>query len=123
HPERPIHRGGHPKGNRGVQILRRRFVQGLRAYASSTWCLDELAQIVDHQSGDDRALPVFYHLSPSGVSDLSSGCYKRDLDRHKEKFTYVRVNRWRLALKSIADIAGWVLSDHQYVLVLLTTKK
>ncbi|CAI0552443.1 unnamed protein product [Linum tenue] len=84
-----------------------------KGYASSTWCLDELVSWLRY----DRALPVFYHLPPSGVSDLSSGCYKRDLDRHKEKFTYVRVNRWRLALKSIADIAGWVLSDHQYVLV------
>ena len=37
-------------------------------YASSTFCLDELAKILECFKGEDRlVLPVFYHVDPSDV--------------------------------------------------------
>ncbi|CAL1414243.1 unnamed protein product [Linum trigynum] len=77
-------------------------------YASSKWCLDELVHIMRCCTSTSRAghvaIPIFYHLSPEEVS----GCYKEDLDRHKRRHTYERVDGWLRALAWIAGISGWV---------------
>ena len=36
-------------------------------YASSTWCLDELAKIVECKKNDQLVEPVFYNIDPSEV--------------------------------------------------------
>ncbi|GLT71757.1 hypothetical protein SLA2020_437540 [Shorea laevis] len=40
-------------------------------YASSTWCLEELAKIVEcMKEGRMKVMPIFYHVDPSDVRHL-----------------------------------------------------
>ncbi|CAL1393468.1 unnamed protein product [Linum trigynum] len=95
-----------------------------RNYASSAWCLDELVKIMRCSSrdnhngggggGNNTTFPIFYHLSPDDVSDV--GCYyKDDFDRHKRRYTYERVDGWIQALAWVVGVAGWVVTNLQYV--------
>ncbi|CAI0628509.1 unnamed protein product [Linum tenue] len=85
-----------------------------RNYASSEWCLDELVTITRCCSSTAAvsrrhvAIPVFYHLSPEEVFS-GGGCYKEDLDQHKSRFTYDRVDGWLQALAWIVHISGWMV--------------
>ncbi|KAJ0075244.1 hypothetical protein Patl1_34527 [Pistacia atlantica] len=52
-----------------------------RNYASSTWCLDELVEIVDCLDVDKHlaVVPAFYDINPSGVKVASlSGWHLKD---------------------------------------------
>ncbi|CAN1223659.1 Disease resistance protein RPV1 [Linum perenne] len=97
---------------RAIEESKMSIVVLSRGYASSEWCLDELVKIMQtmrEKKGRHYAFPVFYKITPDQVSDLSSGCYKDQFDRHKRRFSYHRVDSWRQALTSIADISGWIL--------------
>ena len=70
-------------------------------YASSSWCLDELAHIVKCKNEIGlEVVPVFYHVNPSDV-------------RHKECFKDCpeKVETWRDALREVANLSGWDLQD------------
>ncbi|MED6111125.1 hypothetical protein PIB30_049633 [Stylosanthes scabra] len=55
-------------------------------YASSTWCLQELANIADCiQETGQCVLPVFYDVSPSEVRK-QSGNYDSAFKEHEERF-------------------------------------
>ena len=53
-------------------------------YASSTWCLDELAKIVECKNNDQLVRPVFYNVSPSEVRN-QKGKYGKALSKHEKK--------------------------------------
>ncbi|KAI3776438.1 hypothetical protein L1987_46220 [Smallanthus sonchifolius] len=83
-----------------------------KRYADSSWCLDELAKIMECQDQmGQKVLPVFYHVDPSDVRGQ-----KRDFatasEQHEERFKRVmdRVNNWRKALTTTANISGWHIS-------------
>ncbi|XP_072069225.1 TMV resistance protein N isoform X2 [Arachis hypogaea] len=85
-------------------------------YASSTWCLQELAQIADCiQIPGHRVLPVFYNVSPSEVRK-QSGNYEKAFMEHEERFKddaemMEQVLRWRAALTQVANLSGWDVKD------------
>ncbi|XP_061350521.1 disease resistance protein RUN1-like [Gastrolobium bilobum] len=86
-------------------------------YASSTWCLRELAKILDcvQVSGKRRVLPVFYDVDPSEVRK-QSGNYEKAFVEHEERFKedsdmMVEVKRWRRDLTEIANLSGWDVRD------------
>ena len=54
-------------------------------YASSTWCLDELAKIVECKKYDQLVRPIFYDVDPSEVSN-QKGKFGEALAKHEEKF-------------------------------------
>ena len=84
-----------------------------RNYATSTWCLDELAKIVEcMEQRKLTVLPVFYHVNPSDVRK-ERGVFAKALSQHEEHFkeNIERVQRWRDALKEVANISGWDLQD------------
>ena len=81
-------------------------------YANSSWCLDELTKIKDCQdSRGQTVLPIFYHVDPSDVRGQ-----KRDFatafQQHEEKFSEEmdKVNKWREALATAGNLAGWHIS-------------
>ncbi|XLR13539.1 hypothetical protein S83_041477 [Arachis hypogaea] len=81
-------------------------------YASSTWCLQELAKIADCiETPGQRVLPVFYDVSPTEVR-RQSGNYEKAFMKHEERFKddaekMEQVRRWRAALTQVANLSGW----------------
>ncbi|MED6181376.1 hypothetical protein PIB30_018883 [Stylosanthes scabra] len=85
-------------------------------YATSTWCLQELANIADCiEIRGHRVLPVFYDVSPSEVRK-QSGNYEVAFKEHEERFKddaemMEQVRRWRAALTQVASLSGWDVKD------------
>ncbi|KAL5055112.1 hypothetical protein RYX36_035794 [Vicia faba] len=80
-------------------------------YASSTWCLQELAKIAHCiQVPGQSVLPIFYDVSPSEVRK-QTGDYEKAFQEHEEKFKATKVQRWRGALKQVADLSGCDVRD------------
>ena len=76
-------------------------------YASSTWCLDELAKIVECRKKNQSVRPVFYKVDPSEIRK-QKGKFEKALNMHEEKFNdNKKVQRWREALCEAAGLSGW----------------
>ncbi|GKD59255.1 Toll/interleukin-1 receptor domain-containing protein [Tanacetum coccineum] len=79
-----------------------------RNYASSSWCLDELAEIMDCQkTGKQTAYPypVFFDVEPTEVRK-QSGVVKEAFAEHEKKEV---AGKWREAMKEASNLAGWEL--------------
>ncbi|XP_024165351.2 uncharacterized protein LOC112172298 isoform X2 [Rosa chinensis] len=82
-------------------------------YATSTWCLEELAQIIEcKESTGLKVLPVFYHVEPSEVRK-QTGNFHQAFCKHEETFedNPEKVKKWREALKQVANLSGWTLKE------------
>ncbi|XP_030958296.1 disease resistance-like protein DSC1 [Quercus lobata] len=75
-------------------------------YASSKWCLDELAKIVECKKKDQLVLPIFYNIDPSEVRN-QKGKFGEALSKHEEKLKDYKVQSWREVLSEAANISGW----------------
>ena len=53
-------------------------------YSSSTWCLDELAKIVERRKNGQLVRLVFYNVDPSKVRN-QKGKFGEALSKHQEK--------------------------------------
>ncbi|KAI3793874.1 hypothetical protein L1987_36497 [Smallanthus sonchifolius] len=77
-------------------------------YASSSWCLDELVQIMECQKTiGQTAYPLFYDVEPTEVRK-QSGAVGEAFAKHKEEEA---AEKWRYALREAADLAGWELKN------------
>ncbi|CAN1158566.1 Disease resistance protein L6 [Linum perenne] len=81
-------------------------------YASSKWCLRELALMVKWcKQGDDRIiLPIFYMMEPRNVRHRK-GSYKEAFQLHSEKFKAKTIKEWKKALKKVGKIKGWSVKE------------
>ncbi|XP_050273661.1 disease resistance protein Roq1-like isoform X3 [Quercus robur] len=80
-------------------------------YASSSWCLIELAKIIEcMEKTGITVLPVFHRVDPSDVRNLR-GVFEKAFAEHSVRFEdkIDEVNNWRDALVKVANIAGWDL--------------
>jgi hypothetical protein len=81
-------------------------------YASSSFCLDELVQIIHCYKTKGRlVLPVFYDVDPSHVRH-HRGSYGEALAKHEERFqnnmkNMERLHTWKLALTQAANLSGY----------------
>ncbi|XP_056163795.1 disease resistance protein L6-like [Syzygium oleosum] len=87
-------------------------------YASSHWCLRELAKMVENTSkskaGNKKViLPIFYNVEPDDVK-LKTMLYneaisnlEQKMEDQKKKFSSDDVETWRQALKKVGGIKGW----------------
>ena len=78
-------------------------------YASSTWCLEELEEIIGCiTKARIIVFPIFYHVDPSDVRN-QTGDFKQAFDKHEEHFkeNMEKVQKWRVALKEVANTSGW----------------
>ncbi|XP_039168177.1 TMV resistance protein N-like isoform X2 [Eucalyptus grandis] len=82
-----------------------------KGYASSAWCLRELAHMVNckkSKPSEKEIMPIFYDVKPRDVK-LKSQRYVSALEEHEEKFGRETRQKWEDALKSVAQIKGWEL--------------
>lgn len=82
-------------------------------YASSRWCLDELAMIMERKKlFGQHVVPIFYDMDPTHVRK-QTGNFGEAFARHEERFKEEmdRVEGWRAALREVADLGGMVLKD------------
>ena len=80
-------------------------------YASSSWCLIELAKVVECMKKTGlTVLPIFHEVDPSDVRHLK-GVFEEAFAEHSvhNKDKIDEVNNWRDALVKVANIAGWDL--------------
>nr|XP_048322653.1 disease resistance protein Roq1-like [Ziziphus jujuba var. spinosa] len=77
-------------------------------YASSTWCLDELVQILECREKGQIVIPVFCRLDPSHVRK-QKGSYAVAFTKLEERFQnrMNKVHQWRAALTEAANLSGW----------------
>ncbi|KAL2966393.1 hypothetical protein AAZX31_16G114600 [Glycine max] len=76
-------------------------------YASSSFCLDELATILD-QRKRLMVIPVFYKVDPSDVRN-QRGSYEDALAKLEGKFQHdpEKLQKWKMALKQVANLSGY----------------
>ncbi|XP_059306548.1 TMV resistance protein N-like [Lycium ferocissimum] len=82
-----------------------------KSYASSRWCLEELAHIIKCRNELDQiVIPIFYDVSPYDVSHQNSP-FAESFSQHEEKHKddLEKVQRWREACKQAGKISGYHL--------------
>ncbi|PPS04428.1 hypothetical protein GOBAR_AA16246 [Gossypium barbadense] len=82
-------------------------------YAFSSWCLEELAEIVkQHNNDGHKVFPIFYHVDPSDLRKQKEKV-KEAFARHEERYKEdcEKIQRWRNALIQVAAIKGWHLNN------------
>ena len=83
-----------------------------KKYASSTWCLDELAHILQCKGKQrQEILPIFYKVDPSHVRKQQKS-YATAFVEHEKRFKdkMDKVQAWRDALKEVGSLSGWASS-------------
>ncbi|XP_010447574.1 PREDICTED: disease resistance protein RML1A-like isoform X1 [Camelina sativa] len=100
---------GHTIRHELVQAIRESRVSIVvlsKKYASSSWCLDELVEILKCKEGQGQTLmTVFYKVDPSDVQK-QSGDFGRGFEKTCERKTEEEKQRWMRALTYVANIAG-----------------
>ncbi|KAL3717514.1 hypothetical protein ACJRO7_009016 [Eucalyptus globulus] len=76
-------------------------------YASSAWCLQELARMAKcrRESARREIVPIFYSVSPSDVR-LRTGSYGQALLKHEKRYGKETVREWREALIEVGNLSG-----------------
>ncbi|RXH68970.1 hypothetical protein DVH24_031303 [Malus domestica] len=106
------------KGNDLLQLLtaiqdsRVSIVVFSQNYASSTWCLKELVQILDCMDRKNQmVVPVFYQVDPSDVRKAKRSFEEAFAEHEGHSNTDMEeVRRWRSALKVMTKLS-WLYLD------------
>nr|XP_023883954.1 TMV resistance protein N-like [Quercus suber] len=81
-------------------------------YAFSTWCLEELTEILECKKNGQKVLPVFYKVDPSEVRKQEGNFgIALTMQEKKIKNNIEKVLRWRVALNEAASLSGWHYED------------
>jgi hypothetical protein len=95
---------------KAIQETKLSIIVFSKEYASSRWCLDELAMIMERRRTVGHIVfPVFYDVDPSEVG-TQTGRYGEEFAKHEIHFKD-RVEGWRKAIKEVAYMEGMVLED------------
>ncbi|XP_048131517.1 disease resistance protein RUN1-like [Rhodamnia argentea] len=84
-----------------------------KGYASSVWCLRELAHMVEcwkSKPSEKEIMPIFYDVGSDDVK-LKSPLYVGALGEHEKKYGRERREKWEDALQSVSRIRGWELKS------------
>ncbi|CAN7059442.1 unnamed protein product [Brassica rapa subsp. trilocularis] len=100
---------GHTIGPELVQAIRESRVSVIllsKNYASSSWCLDELVEILNCKKASGQiVMTIFYQVDPSDVRK-QTGDFGIAFKKTCEKKTEEDKKRWMEALAYVANIAG-----------------
>ena len=86
-----------------------------RNFATSKWCLEEIAKIVDcMEHGNLVIIPVFYHVDPSDVSSQRN-CFEQGFVDHEAnpEISPQMVKTWRSAFKTVGALSGMHVTQHR----------
>ncbi|KAF3447684.1 hypothetical protein FNV43_RR08387 [Rhamnella rubrinervis] len=90
-------------------------------YATSSWCLKEVAKIVECMGDSGRIRTIFYHVNPFHVRNVVSidekkqkeSSFWKALKEHAENPNYSKdLERWRKALVTVANQSGHTIEVH-----------
>ncbi|XP_023639286.1 probable disease resistance protein RPP1 [Capsella rubella] len=86
-------------------------------YASSSWCLDELAEIMKcRELSGQTVMTIFYEVEPTEVRKQMGDFGEAFRQTCKDK-TQDRTEIWRKALEDVAQIAGYHSSNWFVLLI------
>lgn len=92
---------------RAIQESKISIVAFSENYAFSSWCLEELVQILECREKDGQiVVPVFYNVDPSLIRK-QQGSYGDAFVEHENRFKMHMVQKWRAALTESANLSGW----------------
>ncbi|WRX22442.1 Toll/interleukin-1 receptor homology (TIR) domain - like 9 [Theobroma cacao] len=82
-------------------------------YASSSWCLEELSEIMEFKDTKGRlVVPIFYHVDPSDVRK-QTGSFQQAFAEH-EKNRIDKVQKWRHALTQAGNLSGFHIKKDEH---------
>lgn len=90
-------------------------------YAYSTWCLDELAKIIECMKTNNQMVwPIFYNVEKSDVCNQTKS-YGEAMTEHEKRFgkDSEKVQKWRSALSEIKNLEGDHVKQNEYVMLLI----
>ncbi|KAG7948102.1 hypothetical protein I3843_14G129800 [Carya illinoinensis] len=85
-------------------------------YASSKWCLRELAKIVEwEQKKNLTIIPIFYHVDPSDVRNQKRTFAEAFAAHEKDpKVDIEEIDTWRKACTKVGNISGEHINGDRY---------
>jgi hypothetical protein len=84
-----------------------------KGYASSSWCLDEIVEILRCKNSIGQTfLPIFYDVNSSDVRK-QTGTFAEAFAGHEDRFQaeMERVHKWRATLTEAANYSGWDIQN------------
>ena len=84
-----------------------------KTYAFSSWCLNELVQIVQQRNKrGHKIFPIFYDVDPSDLRQ-QTGRVDEAFAKHEQRYkeSKDKIKRWRTALTEVAKIKGFCSSN------------
>lgn len=109
-----VEKGGEIKLHliKAIELSRISVIVLSKNYAHSKWCLEELLKIVEClRERGQIVLPVFYHVDPSQIRN-QTGVYSEvfaDYERNADQTKKEMIQKWRSALREVANLAGYEL--------------
>ncbi|WCJ30638.1 Disease resistance protein (TIR-NBS-LRR class) family [Euphorbia peplus] len=79
-------------------------------YASSSYCLEELVQILRLKKAGN-VWPIFYDVDPSHVEEVT-GSYGEAFSEHEKRFSNEVIEEWKNALQQLSYLKGLHLQKH-----------
>ncbi|XP_060674165.1 TMV resistance protein N-like [Ziziphus jujuba] len=99
-----------PTLKRAIQESKIYIIVLSKNFASSTWCLDELVEVLEckRNKNGKNIIPIFYGIDPSIVRKQEQS-YETAFANHEQRFydKLEKVQQWRGALKEVADLSGY----------------
>ncbi|XP_019168332.1 PREDICTED: disease resistance protein TAO1-like [Ipomoea nil] len=95
--------------SRAIEESRISIIVFSKGYTGSRWCLDELVKIIEcKQELNQIVFPIFYDVDPSEVRKQTN-TFGDALTLHEQRFGNQKINKWKDALTSAANLSGWDL--------------